>query len=83
MGLRMKNFNIMGFTQKSNFQGGRELQKLNKQGDCLKRGAWTVCRFKRGLDKNERSGIFDGGLTRQFTLCKFRNQKYVFVNHTM
>ena len=31
-------------------------------GNCLKRGAWTVCRFKGGgLGKKERGGVFDGG----------------------
>ena len=24
--------------------------------NCLKRGAWIVCRFRRGLDKNEEGG---------------------------
>ena len=33
MELWMKNFNIMGFTEKLDFQGG--LQKNNIQGDCL------------------------------------------------
>ena len=63
----MKNVNIMElrkFTEKSvclfflrmvheNFLGGGE-------GNCLKRGVWVVCRFKRGLGK-ERSCVFEVG----------------------
>ena len=31
-------------------------------GGCLKRGAWTVCRFKEGgLGKKEGVGVFKGG----------------------
>ena len=30
------------------------------EGDCLKWGAWTVCRFKRGLSKKEEA-VFLGG----------------------
>ena len=29
-------------------------------GDCLKRGAWTVCRFKGGFGKKEGGGVFEG-----------------------
>ena len=28
-------------------------------GNCLKRVALTVCRFKRGLSEKERGGIFE------------------------
>ena len=40
-------------------------------GDCLKRGAWTVCRFKRGLARKQkgRGGIFEGELIPLYTLC--------------
>ena len=40
-------------------------------GDCLKRGAWTVCRFKGGFGKKEGGGVFEGGgwLILQCTLC--------------
>ena len=30
-------------------------------GDCLKRGAWTVCRFKGGLGKKDGGSVFEGG----------------------
>ena len=56
MSLRMKNFNIywiswnywkirflVGVHEKPIYCGG---------GGCLKRGAWTVCRFSRSLAKN-------------------------------
>ena len=31
-------------------------------GDYLKRGAWTVCKFKGGLGKKEGGGVFEGGV---------------------
>ena len=42
-------------------------------GDCLKRGAWTVCRFKGGLGKKEAGGVFEGegeGDTLMHTMAK-------------
>ena len=71
----MKNFNIMGVHSKIWFLGGREVTKIKYIGDCLKRGTWTVWRFKRGLGEKERGGTFDGGLIHQFTLCKLGKQK--------
>ena len=57
MGLRMKNFNTMGVHCKTQFLGEGRLQKKQYiEGNCLKRGAWTVCRFKEGL-----GGVFFGG----------------------
>ena len=47
MELKIKNFNVMGFTEKSNFQGGgggggggEGSEKLIYSGDCLHSGAW-------------------------------------------
>ena len=38
-------------------------------GNCLKRGVWTVCRFKGGLAR-KRGGVSEvGGLISQCTLC--------------
>ena len=37
----------LGFTEKSDFQGGF-MKNQYKGGGALKRGAWTVCRFKEG-----------------------------------
>ena len=31
------------------------------EGDCLKRGAWTVCQFKGGLGKKEGVMFLRGG----------------------
>ena len=31
------------------FLGGGFMKNHYRGGDCLKRGAWTVCRFKKGL----------------------------------
>ena len=39
----MKSFNILGVHRKIQFLGA----------GFLKRGAWIVCRFKRGLGKKE------------------------------
>ena len=48
----MKNPLFRGGSQKTNIEGG----------DCLKRGAWTVCRFKgeEGLRKKEGSVLRRG-----------------------
>ena len=32
-----------------------------REGDCLKRGAWTVCQFKGGLGKKEGVVLVRGG----------------------
>ena len=50
MGLRMKNFNIMGVTKKSE-GGGVGVgghKKTTYKGELPKKGAWTVCRLKWG-----------------------------------
>ena len=38
------------------------------EGDCLKRGAWTVCRFKRGLSKKKEAVFLGGGDTPMHTM---------------
>ena len=43
----MKNSNILGFHGKIRFLRGVH-EKPICRGDCLKRGAWIVCRFKVG-----------------------------------
>ena len=61
MVIRMKNFNILGVHRKVQlFFGGGDHEKPIQRGDCLKRWAWTVCRFKGGLGKNDAAG--GGGL---------------------
>ena len=63
MGLRIKSFNILGFTEKCDFfrGGGGGSRKTNIQGDCLKSGgAWTVCRFSGGEGLRKRGvDVFD------------------------
>ena len=56
----MKNFNILGFHWKIWFLGGEFMKKQYRRGDCLKRGALTVCRFKGGLGKKDGEGVFEG-----------------------
>ena len=69
MGLKMKNVNIMGVHQLLE-EGGHK--KTIYMGNCLKRGAWTICRgleqFAGGLAKNREKGVFEGGLIPQCTL---------------
>ena len=52
----------MRFTEKSDFRGVHEKPKKKRGGGgCLQRKAWAACRFKGGLDKKERGGVFEGG----------------------
>ena len=46
MGLRMKNFNILGVHWKIQFLGGRGYEKPIQMGGLPERVVWTVCRFK-------------------------------------
>ena len=57
----MKNFNIMGgrFNEKYDFYMVFMKSKCIR-GNYLKRRAWTVSRFKRGLGKKEEVVFFDG-----------------------
>ena len=48
----LKNLILGGFMKNQKKKGG---------GGCLKRKAWAACRFKGGLDKKERGGVFEGG----------------------
>ena len=51
MGLKMKNINIMGFHQ---FLGEGSHKKTICMGNCLKRGAWPIC---REICKNRVEGV--------------------------
>ena len=53
IGLRMKNVNNMGVHWKIWFLGGCMKNQYIGGVNCLKREAWIVCRFKRGLGKKE------------------------------
>ena len=57
----MKNFNILGVHGEIQVLGwGEGHEKPIYRGDCLKRGPWTVCRFKGGrLGKKEGGGVFE------------------------
>ena len=64
MGLKMENFsfNIVWVHWKIHFLG-EELGKVitKKQyigGNCLKRGAWAVCRFKGGGLAKESNALY-------------------------
>ena len=60
----MKNFNIFGVHRKIRFLGGGGIhEKPISMGDCLKRGTWTVCRFKGGGGAWQERGanVFEGG----------------------
>ena len=46
-----------GFMEKSNFEVVYKKPTYGGGGDCLKRGAGTVCKFKGGLAKNEGVGL--------------------------
>ena len=91
----MKNFCIMGVHWKSHFfLGGGGGWFINNQyihiGELPKKvGAWTVCKFKRELGKNEGGGVFDRGRypnahydygrNRKTSKCSFMNHhKYLF-----
>ena len=50
-----------GFTERPDFWGVSQ-KKQCRRGDCLKRGAWTVCRFMGGGLGKEEGGVFEGGL---------------------
>ena len=52
----MKNFDILGVHWKIWLLGGEFTKKNDIEGDCLKKGPWTVCRFKGAWQ--ERGGVF-------------------------
>ena len=60
----MENFNILWIHWKIHFLGvggggGNKKKEYIYGGNCLKRGAWTVCRFKRGgLAKKESNTLY-------------------------
>ena len=60
MGWRMKNFNILGVHRKIWVLRGGGHKRPIYRWDCLKREAWTVCRFKGGWQERG-GGVFEGG----------------------
>ena len=61
MGLKIKNFNILGVHQKIRRLGGDLAKNRYRGEDCLNTGAWTVCRFKGGLGKKKGVVFLTGG----------------------
>ena len=60
-GVKDKHLNIMGAHWKIPFLGGEGFtKKQNIGGNCLKMGAWAVCRFEGGFEK-KRGGRVSGG----------------------
>ena len=57
----MKNFNIYIYIFFFWGGGGEVHGKLIYRGDFLKRGDWTVCRFKGGLGKRKEAVFLKGG----------------------
>ena len=58
----MKNLDVKYALKNPIFTGGGGFTKKQyKGGNCLKRGAWTVCRLKEGLGENEGVVFFMGG----------------------
>ena len=59
----MKNFNILGFTEKSDFNEGCSRKTNIEKGDCLKRGLDSLLIWgEGGGDWQERRGsVFEGG----------------------
>ena len=51
MGLRMKNFNIMEFTEKSDFEGVTKKQRGIYRGGLPKMGAWKFAGLRGSLAK--------------------------------
>ena len=63
MGLRRGKLQYFGWLKNLIFRGRQwGSGKPNTEGDCLKRGVWTVCRFKGELGKEEGGGVLEGGL---------------------
>ena len=59
------------------FRGDCNFHMKNKTwyiGGCLKKGAWTVCRFKGGLGKKDGGGVFEGGMIPQCTVLPNRSR---------
>ena len=52
------------------------------RGDCMKRGTWTVCRFRDSLGKKEEGGVFEGVDTPMHTMIKkHSNSLLIYLFH--
>ena len=64
-----KRWKILVLLKNLVFRGGHAKPIYRARGgDCQKRGAWTVCRFKGGAWWKRGGGAFEGGLIPQCTL---------------
>ena len=61
MGLKMKNFNILGIDWKIRLLRGEFTKNWYRGWGLPKRGAWTVCRFIGGSWQEKGGGVFEGG----------------------
>ena len=60
MGIKHEKFEYYrGSLKNPIFRGGHK--KPIYRGDCLKRWAWTVCRFKGRAWRKREGGVFEGG----------------------
>ena len=58
-GVKDKKFQYYGGSLKNQiFRGGGVHEKPIKRGNCLKRGACTVCRFTGGAWQKRGNGVF-------------------------
>ena len=67
LGLRIKKLILWEFTGKIRLLG-RCMKKQYIGVNCLKKSAWIVCRFRKGLGKKEVGDVFEVGLRPQCTL---------------
>ena len=83
MGLRMKNFNIMGVHWKIRYSGMGVTKNQYIGGTALKGGggAWTVRRFKGGLPKKRGWSFWGGGTKPKYIYCP--NQTLKLKNCTL
>ena len=77
MGLRMKNFNILGVRWKILFLAknlGERSRKTKIGGGIAQKRKLGQFADSRGVDKKEGGGVFERGLIPQCTLCFFQLQ---------
>ena len=68
MGLKMENFNICMFTEKSDFTGRGFTKNRYRGGNCLKRGGLGQFADLRRAWKERGGGVFEGVDTLMHTM---------------
>ena len=79
MGLRMKNFNIMGFTEKSYVQGekrGGHKKPIYREELPKKGGVFGQFADLRGPWRKRRDGVFEGGWYPVHTMLTNLSKKF-------